>query len=225
LLALNRMSSDGEIIAMRAAGLPTRRILIPVLAFALTATSLAATTTLWLTPLSIRETYRVLNQLVAEQLTAEIQPRVFEESFPNTVLFVRDVVAGQAVQWRNVFIADLRPPEQRSGGGREYGDQPRITISTEAIATPDVAGNRIQLSMVGGSTHDAGKEPADYWSSSFPTGEQVLQAKAPAREQAKAFTSMDTGPLFDEAKNSVEARIELHQRLALPFACFLLALI
>ncbi|MCP5115489.1 MAG: YjgP/YjgQ family permease, partial [bacterium] len=225
LLALNRMSTDGEIIAMRAAGLPTRRILYPVLTFALLAMSIASAATLWLTPLSIRETYRVLNKLLAEQLTAEIQPRVFEESFPNTVLYVQDVVSGQAVQWRNVFIADLRPPEERSSGGREYGEQPRITIATEAVATPDVARNRIQLSMIGGSTHDAGKESSEYWSSQFPTGEQVLTAKTPDREEAKAFTSMDTGPLMSEARESVEARIELHQRLALPFACLLLALI
>ena len=225
LLALNRMSTDGEIIGMRAAGLPTRRILYPVLTFALLAMSVASTATLWLTPLSIRETYRVLNQLLAEQLTAEIQPRVFEESFPNTVLYVQDVLAGQAVQWRNVFIADLRPPEERSSGGREYGDQPRITIANRAVATPDVARNRIQLSLTGGSTHDAGKDPANYWSSRFPKGEQVLDAKAPDREEAKAFTSMDTGPLIAEARESVEARIELHQRLALPFACLLLALI
>ena len=35
LLGLNRMSSDGEIIGMRAGGLPTRRLLYPVVTFAL----------------------------------------------------------------------------------------------------------------------------------------------------------------------------------------------
>ena len=59
----------------------------------------------------------------------------------------------------------------------------------------------------------------------FPTGEQVLEAKAPDREVAKAFTSMNTPQLLVEARNSVEAQIELHQRLALPFACLLLALV
>jgi lipopolysaccharide export LptBFGC system permease protein LptF len=44
---------------------------------------------LWLTPWSIRERYRVENQLIAGQLTADVQARVFEEQFPNTILYVQ----------------------------------------------------------------------------------------------------------------------------------------
>jgi LPS export ABC transporter permease LptG/LPS export ABC transporter permease LptF len=225
LLSLSRMSSDGEILGMRAAGIPTRRILYPVAVFALAAMAVAAMATLWLTPLSIRETYRVVNQLLAEQVTAEIKPRVFEESFPNKVIYVGDVIPGQVVRWRHVFMADLTPPEQRNSGGREYGEQPRITIATEALAVPDAPNNRIQLSMIDGSSHDAGKNPGEYYNTAFPLGEQVLGAKEPSKEVAKAYTSMDTSPLHAEARQSVEARIELHQRLALPFACLLLAMV
>lgn len=224
LLGMSRMSSDGEIIAMRASGLSTRRLLYPVLAFAGLAMMATGMATLWLTPLSVRETYRVLNQLLAEQITADIQPRVFEESFPNTILYVGDVIPGSVAQWRNVFMADLTPAAERSKGGREYGDQPRITVATEALATPDVQNNRIQLSLINGRSHDVGKDPEQYYSWAFPRGEQILEAKAPEREQARAFTSMDTRPLMAEARRSVEARIELHQRLALPLACVLLAL-
>lgn len=224
LLGMSRMSADGEVVAMRSAGLQTRRLLVPVTLFALMAMAVTAAATLWLTPRSISETYRILNRLLAEQLTAEIKPRVFEESFPNRVFYVGDVLPGPVVRWRNVFMADLRPAEERSGTG-DRGDQPRITIARDAIATPDLMNNRIQLSMVDGSSHEAGKNPSDYYNTEFPTGEQVLDAKAPDREVAKAFTSMNTPQLLVEARNSVEAQIELHQRLALPFACLLLALV
>jgi len=51
--------------------------------------------------------------------------------------------------------------------------------------------------------------------------------------RAKPFTELDTVPLYRiayhdpklEPDKVIEARIELHQRLALPPACFLLALI
>jgi LPS export ABC transporter permease LptG/LPS export ABC transporter permease LptF len=224
LLAMSRMSSDGEIIAMRSAGFPSRRLLLPVVIFALLATAVTACATLWLTPASIRQTYRVLNQLLAEQLTAEIKPRIFEESFPNRVFYVGDVIPGSVVRWRYVFMADLRPPQERGGTGGERGEQPRITIAREAIATPDLVNNRIQLSMINGSSHEPGKDPINYWSTGFPTGMQVLEAKTPDREVAKAFTSMDTRQLLEEAGKSTDARIELHQRLALPFACLLLAI-
>lgn len=222
LLGLSRMSADGEVLGMRAAGIPTRRILLPVVFFAAPAMAGALLATTWLSPWSIRETYRVLNELLAEQVTAEIKPRVFEESFPNRVVYVGDVIPGTLVRWRHVFLADVTPAEQR---GASASDQPRITIATEAVALPDPARNRIQLSMVDGSSHEAGARPGEYFSTAFPKGEQALEAKEPSREVAKAYTWMDTGPLIAEARRSVEARIELHQRLALPCACLLLAVL
>ena len=39
-----------------------------------------------------------------------MQPRVFDENFPNTILYVGDVQAASGV-WRNIFIADVTPPE------------------------------------------------------------------------------------------------------------------
>ncbi len=73
---------------MRAAGVPSRKVIAPVLTFATLAMLVTATASLWLTPYSTRSTYRVLNQLVAAELTAEVQPQVFEEQFPNRVLYV-----------------------------------------------------------------------------------------------------------------------------------------
>lgn len=224
LLATTRMSSDGEVIAMRAGGVPSRRLLTPVAAFALMATLATGAATLWLTPLSVRETYRVLNNLLAAQVTAEIQPRVFEESFPNTILYVGDVIPGPVTRWRHVFLADVTPPEQRGAADAEAGDHPVITVASEAIAVPDPEDNQIQLSLANGRSHRVAANQ-EYKSYSFPRGEQILGARAPRRETAKPFTWMDTGPLMREARDSVEARIELHQRLALPPSCLLLALI
>src|SRR5262249_51802471 len=83
LMGLSRMSSDGEITAMRAGGVPSRKVIAPVLFFALLSMLVTATASLWLTPFATWKTYKILNQLVAAELTAEVQPRVFEEQFPN----------------------------------------------------------------------------------------------------------------------------------------------
>lgn len=226
LIGLSRMSSDGEITAMRAAGISGRRVAWPVLTFAFIATLLTAGASLWLTPASIRETYRLLNELVAAQITAEVQPRVFEEQFPRTILYVGDVISGTTVRWRKIFMADLTPPEERKTGAREPSDLPRITVASEAVVVPDVARNRIQMMMIRGSAHEAGKDPAAYYNSEFPRGEQVLEAQRPGPIRAsRAFREVDTPALFGEAKSSIEAAIELHQRFALPLACLLLALV
>src|SRR5438876_9877752 len=75
LIGLGRMSTDGEITAMRAAGVSSRAVIPPVLTFALLAMLVAGASSLWLTPRAIRQSIAILNKLEAEQLTADIQPR------------------------------------------------------------------------------------------------------------------------------------------------------
>jgi len=234
LIGLGRMSADGEITAMRAAGVPSRRVALPIFLFAMLMMFCAGAASLWLTPLSIRETFRVFNTLIAKQLSAEIAPRVFAEQFTssNTVLYVGDVIAlpGTVARWRNVFIADLTPPDERTGGG-SYADSPSITVATEAIAVPDPVRNSIQLSTMGASSHQVGSDPGVYYVQYSPRGDQLLLAKPREEQSAKAWISMDTLPLLqairaepDRAANR-DARVELHQRFAFPVACLLLAVV
>lgn len=231
LIGLGRMSTDGEITAMRAAGVSSRTVVYPVLAFASMAALLAASASLWLTPLAFRAQIRILNRLEAAQLTAEIQPRVFEEQFPNTILYVGDVKAqpGTVVLWRKVFLADLTPPEERSVGLQEKGEGPRITVAREAIAVPDPAHNRIQLSLRDASTHEVDKN-AVASDSTYPRGDQLLDASPPAQRTTRPFSQMSTPELRrwldgHRGREAVEARIEWHRRLALPLACIMLALV
>ena len=225
LIALSRMSSDGEIVALRASGVPARRLAWPAAVFGVAAVLFTGFCSLWLTPLCNTETIRVLNDMGAAQVTAEIQPRVFEESFPNTILYVGDVLPGQPVRWRNVFIADMTPAEKRKSlGSGEQGDGPRVTLASEAIVTPDAARNRLQMSMHQNSTYEAGSNPETYYRVSYPKGEQVLEARERAAVKAKLFSATSTLDLLPQTAKSVEANIEFHQRLALPLACLFLAL-
>ncbi len=226
LIGLSRMSSDGEITGMRAAGVPGRSVIRPVLVVAITFTLATAACSMWLTPLSIRETDRVINELNSEQITAQVQPRVFQEQFPGTTLYIADIVPGPVERWRNVFIADDRAPGSRTGGVQRETEGPSITLAEEAIAVPDLKNNRIQLHLNSASTYEAGRDPAEYYISASPVSDQVLQATRPGEVRtSRPFTEMDMGPLWRAAAQSRDASIELNQRLALPFACILLALV
>ena len=231
LIGLGRMSSDGEITAMRAAGVPGRRVVAPVITYSVFATIAAAICSLYLQPFALREQYRIRNQGIAQQLTAEIQPRVFQEQFSrqNLILYVRDVQpsASTIAEWKDVFIADSSPPEERSKEGREYGEAPSITIAATALAVPDAVHNTIQLSMKSVSTHAVDRDPSFYYNTNAPTMDQLLAVNQKQEETANRIQSMDTLPLFAEAKRtrSPDARVELHRRLALPVACILLALV
>jgi LPS export ABC transporter permease LptG/LPS export ABC transporter permease LptF len=234
LIGLSRMSADGEITALRAAGVPSSSVVRPVLLFTVLALLVTALTSLWLSPLCLRRQSQIARRIAAAQLTAEIEARVFDEQFPNTVLYVGDVSNGRQVHWYNLFMADTTPPEDLAKQGKDRSsDTPRITVASEAIATPDVDNNRIQLNMRNERTMELDKE-GKVITTRTTEGISVLQAQKPADVQVNhAVTEMDTVPLYRRtyrtpgltAQEQKEAAIELHQRLALPFACVLLGLV
>jgi LPS export ABC transporter permease LptG/LPS export ABC transporter permease LptF len=230
LIGLGRMSGDGEVIAMRAAGIPSRRFILPVAAFAMLGFTASAAVSLYLNPKALREFYRIQNRLRSSQLSADIQARVFEEGFPNTILYVRDVIPGPVVRWKGVFLADLRPPQERNSGSVKTDvTGPRITVAEEAIPVPDPLKDQIQLHLIRGGTHEQSTDPAQYYLSAFDQTDQILDTTpAPEARAKRPYQEMNTGALpyyARYAENWRDARIELYQRLALPIACLVLALV
>jgi LPS export ABC transporter permease LptG/LPS export ABC transporter permease LptF len=236
LIGLSRLASDGELTAIRSAGISGRRIAVPPLMFAFLAMAATAAAALWLTPWSFREANRIAARLTASQLTAEVQPRIFAEQFqePKVVLFVGDVTPepGNLSRWRDVFIADVAPAAQ-SDEPIAAMRLPRVMLAQGAIARPDAARNRIQLSLTNRATYEV--NDFQYRASLAPTSEQLLEAEKPSEARTRhPEREMDTVPLWrsvygrtaELSKQAlIEYKIELHQRLALPPACILLALV
>ena len=235
LISLSRMSTDGEITAMRAAGVPSRRVIAPVMTCAVFATLVAAASSLWLTPYATWKTSKMLNDLAAASLTADVQARVFDENFPNRIVYIGDIIPGALTRWRNVFIADTTPPEEQKKTDHDRGDGPQITTASDAIAIPDLkrVPPAIQLSLQEGVNYDVGKDITDYYATGFAKVDKILEATKPNEVHTRGYTELDTIPLYRLAYHDrtldhdsvIQARVELHQRLALPPACLLLALI
>lgn len=227
LIGLGRMASDGEVVAMRAAGISSRRVTAPVMVFAFLGAGLAGLASLRLTPLSIQHSTALLNRLAMNQLSAEVQPRIFNEDFPNTILYIGDVVPGgpgNPSVWKTVFIADVMPPEQRKRGIGEKAEGPMITVARMAIASSDPKNNRIQLAMRDSSTHEMGKDGLAR-DEGAPIKTIALDAKLPEQKQL-AWSAMFTPDLIRyRGPDLIDVRIELHRRFALPIACIVLALV
>jgi LPS export ABC transporter permease LptG/LPS export ABC transporter permease LptF len=239
LIGLGRMSADNEMVAMRSTGISTRLVVTPVLLFAFLATVVSGACAVWLNPLAIRHEYQLRNKVAAEQLTANVQPRIFQEQFsdPNTVMYVNDVSSGVGpALWRDIFIADTTPPTDRKtpGGGHPTG--PIVTIAREAIAIPDQAHGRIQLHMSDMSTHESSideQKGEKGIHTMAPFGDTALDQAAPVEQKATRPTSEMLTPelvgfVHTSKKNSadwIDATLELHRRLALPVACIMLAMV
>lgn len=234
IVGLSRMSADSEIIAMRASGVSSYTVIRPVLFFSFGAMVVTALASLWLTPLSLHLETKVARNFAAAQLTGEIEPHIFNEQFPNTVLYVDNVTtAGKQVVWHGIFIADTTPQAELSQQGRDRGDTPRVIVAEQALPHADAANNRILLDMRNVHTSERDKE-GKVISTAAPLQVEVLTAQKQDELQLnKTVQELDTGPLYKRVyrrhdlkkEEYVDAAIELHQRFALPLACVLLGLI
>ncbi len=234
LIGLSRMSADSEITAMRAAGISSTSVLRPVLLFSFAALVLTALASLWLTPLSLHLESKVARNFAAAQLTGNIETRIFDEQFPNTVLYVGNVsTVGNQIFWHQVFIADVTPPDELTREGKNRGAGPRVIVAEAAIPTADALHNRIILDMRNVRSTERNKE-GKVITTAAPAQIEALQAQKQEDLQLnKTVQEMDTGPLYKRVyrrhdlsrEDYVDAAIELHQRFALPLACILLSLV
>src|ERR1041385_3801128 len=106
LIGLSRMSSDNEVTAMRAAGISVRTFLLPITGFAVLGCAVAIFCSAYLAPLSNRLRVDEESLIGLRQISAQLQPRVFEERFPNLVLYVQDALSGPHPTWRGIFLAE-----------------------------------------------------------------------------------------------------------------------
>ncbi len=217
LLGLGRMSMDSEIIAITALGISRKRILWPVGVLAVFGAALTLVMSLWLAPQALRTFRSIEADLITSQISFQVQPRVFDERFPQMVLYVNDVSAS-GTRWNGVFLAET---------GGESGS--RITLSETASVIPEPRLGKLELHLNDGSTHEFSRAEADHYGvTAFGRSDWPIEISgmAPPKEQEPSNPERSLRDLWHErGKGWRDARVELHQRFAFPVACFAFALI
>jgi LPS export ABC transporter permease LptF/LPS export ABC transporter permease LptG len=236
LLGLSRLAADSEITAMRASGMGATDFvrIISVVSFA--AVLLGLVNSFYLEPRAANSLLKLEDRLKYAQASFEIEPRVFDEDFKNTVLYVQDVLPGNgAALWRHVFIADLTAPAS-----------PRVTTAEQAVVTaepsPDGPGS-LRLLLRDGATHQiSDTDPNQYNISTFAVSLLPMQAggqddahisHSNARYEALPLSQLRRQIALGNAPNaSKQVRdasrpylIELNKRFSYPCACLVLMLV
>src|SRR5947207_1443845 len=103
IIGLGRMSSDSELVAMRAAGVSTWRTLWPALLVGLLSTVAAGYLNLREAPRAQRQLRSVVVRSALYKLDSPVEPRTFTSDFPGYVIYVRDGDKEHG-QWGRVFI-------------------------------------------------------------------------------------------------------------------------
>ncbi|MGC2333583.1 MAG: LPS export ABC transporter permease LptF [Candidatus Acidiferrales bacterium] len=230
LIGLGRMSADSEIVALHAAGVGLRRLLLPIGFVALVGTGITLATTFWLSPASLRTLRSLEDKLLASQASFSIQPRVFDERFPHVVLYVQDVEAA-ATRWRGVFLATSGAVSFRTASGSRPGsNETAVTTAESAFIMSGPSQGQIQLHLGRGSTHEYDpRDPKRYNVTTFGENDipiDISAATTAARNTPLSAAERPTNALLtDNGPNWRESRIEFQRRIAVPAACLIFALL
>src|SRR3954466_16377932 len=112
LIAVGRLSSDSELIAMRASGVSLLTLYRPILLLSGVLTVLNTALMVYVLPWG-NHALQVLRLDIATQTVAQqVEPRVFYEEWEGRVVYVFEVPQGSK-RWKGVFLAESIPSTQR----------------------------------------------------------------------------------------------------------------
>ena len=208
------MSSDSESVAFRAGGLSTIAILRPVLALGILAWGANLALSIWIAPTAAANLAVLTRSIGVRQIGMVLQPRVFNEEMDNRVLYVQDISA-DGEEWRGILLAELENPDETKVTFAQSG---RINCTSEV--------NKCEVTLSNGSVHVVSDA---FERTNF--GTITLSIPIPT-EPSEAVEStplqIPTRQLWNGARTGTATyaeQVELHRRLALPFACLAFALI
>jgi len=255
LIAIGRLSSDSEIVAMRALGISTRTIYRPVFLFSFVVFLLNIYLINWVMPRGNRQFVALRAELTTSSAEKAIKPRVFHDEYENLMIYVNDLDPATG-QWKGVFVADNRAEPSgdivRPSQAGAFTDPQPDSDSTVSALTQQAGGQRliiaqsgnlaiarpskdIWMNLKGAETH--------LWDPSRPerydhTRNETQRLLLPAmggdfdpNALAKSLREMNLRELIEQdrllGRGNQEsdrvtrnlARVEIHKKLAIPFAC------
>lgn len=214
IIGLGRMSSDSELVAMRAAGVSTWRTLWPALAIGLIATVATCYLNLREAPRAQRQLRSVIVRSALYKLDSPVEPRTFTTDFPRSVIYVRD---GDKVhgQWGRVFIQTQEKDHStklitaRAGRIDSEADKSELVLQDAMQTTVPAPDAKDQSYVV---------ERLDLLRIVFETGRSSLLARLQKPEgnpDEMGLTELRERVRNTSGNDLKDARIILHKRLAL----------
>src|SRR5580765_2342679 len=217
IIGLGRMSSDSELIAMRAAGISPWRTLWPALVVGLIATGAAGYLNLVEAPRSQQQLRSVALRSALYKLDSPVEPHTFTNDFPGYVIYVRDGDKTHG-QWGRVFIQTQKPDHSTELMTARSG---RIDSSSEKseLVLQDAMRTKIPAPEAKDQSYSVDRlESVRY---TFPTGRADLIArlqKSDANPDAMSFGDLRQYIANTTGVEHREASIIFHKRLAFALA-------
>ena len=224
LAAFTRMAADGEILALRAAGLSLSRLCRPALLFGAAASMLTFSITIWILPFSNHAFKSLVFDMTRRQVSVGIQEGVFNNLFDGLTLYVEHLDPSTN-RMEGVFLVDSRNPAER-----------RVIVAREGNFTSDPQVLRLGLNLSQGTIHlSAAEQAGRYRLLSFATYALTLDVgrgltdpmQRPLGEQELTLSELRqrASLLRHRGENYHPPLVEFHKKLAIPVSCILFAIV
>jgi lipopolysaccharide export system permease protein len=213
-----RLSSDSEILALKASGISIYQILPPVVVVAALIGLLTSYFSIKLIPLSEVSMKQLTYQLLKEKITEGVKEHVFTEALGEVVVYI-DKIDKSTGEWQNVFVSDTRGVEN-----------PIVTMASTGSMSSNISSMMVSIILRNGSLHRPGNESAQIVE--FDQYQINIPLKPPSGKATTIKkTALSMKELHEEAaqakveENRRKYLIEVHKRLVLPVGCLIISLI
>jgi lipopolysaccharide export system permease protein len=221
VVALGRMASDGEMLALRAAGLSIWQVLPSVAGLSVLVAASTLALSMTARPWGHREIERTGFEIAKTRATAALKPRFFNTDFERMVVYV-DRIDTATGTLEGVLLSD----ERARGGGRST-----VFAKSGRVGGHEESG-RLFLQLFDGTSVASREGAADVDVTRFRSLEVSLELRTvtgsrPESDEPAARTWAELRGDIDggDAGRARESTIEMHRRFGIAAASFALALL
>jgi len=215
-MGLGRLSSDQEILALKASGISPVHILLPIATVALFVALITLLISTLVRPAANLALKRELYNIARIHVGAALKEKVFNDNFPKVLVYVEEVIPpGNASQ--GVLIVDRRNP------AREI-----IIFGKVVFILSDEESKTISLKLFDGTVYEREKSRQGFSQTRFNTYDFKLdpeEAFSPVRKKERGPKEMSLRRLAksvqlkkEQGLRATPELIELHQRFSFAFA-------
>lgn len=222
-MAFSRLSTDGEILALKASGVSLYRLLIPVGLFSAMTAALTFCLITFVQPWGNAAFKAAVFQFLQTQSHLELKERIFNDTFKGLVIYVNRIPMG-APTLKGIMIADSRNLEA-----------PETIFAAEGALSSSPGTSSLTLKLKDGAIHRLYPKKNRYQLLKFSRYDfslglqESLGGKGKGSRRAKEMTFSELRARLDSLKGkSPEAYpllTELHKKFTTPYACLMLGLI
>lgn len=150
LVGIGRLVGDGEVVALKAAGISPYRMSIPVLQLAVVCTLLTLLMSAWLAPLGIKQLRRATFDILREKVTLALRPQIVNQTFPGMAIYL-DKIDRKTGRVVSIFIED-----------RRHGDHQQTITARRGKIVSDTQTSTLSLELMDGTIHEYDQKKESY---------------------------------------------------------------